>query len=537
MIAVSITSALLFWVGALYIAATEVVPDRGGRYTEGIVGQPQYINPILSPANMADEDLVHAVYDGLFGYDADGRITERLAEHYSLSEDGKTYTVTLRSGVKWHDGHEVTAHDVAFTANAIKEQAYRSPLRQNWLGVEVQVQDDRTIVFSLKKPYFGFLDHLTVGILPKHVWETISPDRFALADANLAPVGSGPYRFFDYQKDSSGNILSYSLRAFPEYFQGEAAITKLAFNFYPDEEGMIEAYEKKEIMGMSPLTQVKGIPFADRKGTSVKSFHIPRVYAVFFNPSKSVPLAYTEVRDALSKSVDRDAIVREVLGGQGIPAALPFLSFMEGRPAIPDMPYDPDAANRLLEENGWKLGDDGIRRKDGVALEFELAAPDLPELVRTTDLLRESWQRIGVRMNVRLLSLPELNQDVIRPRTYDALLYGEKTSVNPDFYSFWHSSERDEPGLNLAMFNNAEADDILFKLREESGDDPRRELLGSFLTILAEKDPAVFLYSPDVSYVMTDEVKGVDISVANNASYRLSDLRHRYIETKRILKK
>lgn len=529
-------AALLFWVVALYRTATEVVPDRGGRYTEGIVGQPQYINPILSPANMADEDLVHAVYDGLFGYDTDGRITERLAEHYSLSEDGKTYTVTLRSGVKWHDGREVTAHDVVFTANAIKEQAYRSPLRQNWLGVDVEAQDDRTVVFSLKKPYFGFLDHLTVGILPKHVWEAISPDRFALADANLAPIGSGPYRFFDYQKDSSGNILSYSLRAFPEYFQGEANITRLGFNFYPDEESMIEAYEKKEIMGMSPLTQLKGVPFADRKGTSVKSFHIPRVYAVFFNPSRSVPLAYVEVRDALSKSVDRDAIVREVLGGQGIPAALPFLSFMEGNPSLPDMPYDPDAANRLLDEKGWKLGGDGIRGKDGVALEFELAAPDLPELVRTTDLLRESWRRIGVRMNVRLLPLPQLNQDVIRSRSYDALLYGEKTSVNPDFYSFWHSSEREAPGLNLALFNNAETDDILFKLREESRSDQRRELLGSFLAILAEKDPAVFLYSPDVSYVMADEVKGVNISVANNASYRLSDLRTRYIETKRIWK-
>lgn len=529
-----VVSALFFWVGALYMAATEVVPDRGGGYTEGIVGQPQYINPILSPANMADEDLVHTVYDGLFGYDTEGRITERIAERYTRSEDGKTYTVTLRSGVKWHDGQEVTAHDVVFTANAIKEQAYRSPLRQNWLGVDVEAQDDRTVIFSLKKPYFGFLDHLTVGILPKHIWETISPDRFALADANLSPVGSGPYRFFDYQKDSSGNILSYSLRAFPEYFQGEPNITKLTFNFYPDEESMIEAYERKEIMGMSPLTQVKEVSFAERKDTSVHSFHIPRVYGVFFNTSKSVPLAYAEVRDALTKSVDRDAIVREVLGGQGVPATLPFLPFMEGNPDIPNTPYDLDAANRLLDENGWNRGEDGIRGKNGVALEFELVAPDLPELVRTADMLRESWQKIGVRMNPRFLPLPELNQDVIRPRAYDALLYGEKTSVNPDFYSFWHSSEREGAGLNLAGFNNTEADEILFKLREESGSDRRRELLGSLLAILGDKDPAVFLYSPDVSYVMADEIKGVNISVANNASYRLSDLRNRYIETKRV---
>lgn len=517
------------------MAATEVVPDRGGQYVEGIVGQPQYINPIFSSANMADADLVHAVYDGLFEYGPDGRVREKLAEHYSVSEDRKTYTVTLRSGVKWHDGRDVTAHDVAFTAAVIQEQAYRSPLRQNWLGVEVEARDDRTVVFTLKKPYFGFLDHLTVGILPKHVWETIAPDRFALADANLAPVGSGPYRFFDYQKDSSGNILSYSLRAFPEYFGGEPNITKLSFNFYPDEDRMIEAYEKKEIMGMSPLSLEKGRAFSDRKGTSVKSFHIPRVYGVFFNTSRSVPLAYAEVRDALSRSVDRDALVRDALGGRGIPATLPFLPFMEGDAALPDMPYDPDAANRLLDEKGWVRGDDGIRGKGGAVLEFELVAPDLPELVRTTELLAETWGNLGVRVRVSLKPLSELNQNIIRSREYDALLYGEKTSVNPDFYSFWHSSERTE-GLNLAMLNDSEADDILFKLREESGNDQRRELLGAFLAILAEKDPAVFLYSPDVSYVMADEVKGADISSANGASDRLSDLERRYIGTKRVLK-
>ncbi len=534
-LSVAIIGAILFWIGALYVAATEPVPDRGGQYTEGIVGQPQYINPLLSPANMADSDLVQVLYSGLFGYDENGRVVPQLAEKYALSEDGKTYTVTLRSGVKWHDGTDLSSGDVVFTVNAVRDPAYRSPLRQNWQGVEVSAPDARTVVFTLKKPYFGFLEHLTLGILPRHIWESIAPDRFALAEANLNPVGSGPYRFFDYQKDSSGNILSYSLRAFPEYFAGEAHITKLSFNFYPDEESMIDAYEKKEIIGMSPVSVDRGAALSEKKGTSVRDFHIPQVYGVFFNTSRSVPLAYTEVRAALARAVDREALVRDVLRGRGTIATSPLLFFMEGGEPS-GASYDPDAANRLLDEKGWKRGADGIRAKDGIVLQFEMTVPDLPELLTTMEALKKSWEGIGARVTTRVLSLPELNQNIIRGREYDALLYGEKTSVNPDFYSFWHSSEKSESGLNLSLFNDAEADDLLFKLREEGNADAHRTLMRSFLDIIAEKNPAVFLYSPSVSYIFSTTIKGVDISTINTPSGRLGDMEKRYIKTKRVWK-
>jgi peptide/nickel transport system substrate-binding protein len=142
--------SIAYWGGALYFSFTMAVPDHGGRYAEGVVGQPRYLNPILSQTSAADRDLSTVLFDGLFGYDDQGKVVEKLAEHYTISDDGKTYTVTLRGGALWHDGMPVTAQDVLFTIQAIQDPAYKSPLRQNWQGIETEAKDDRTVVFNLK---------------------------------------------------------------------------------------------------------------------------------------------------------------------------------------------------------------------------------------------------------------------------------------------------------------------------------------------------------------------------------------------------
>ncbi|MFZ2984751.1 MAG: ABC transporter substrate-binding protein, partial [Candidatus Moraniibacteriota bacterium] len=165
------TIALLFWLGAVYMVSTREVPKAGGEYTEGVAAQPRYVNPILSQTSGADADLVELIYSGLFSYDAAGNLVKRLAAGYTVSSDGKLYTITLRPGTKWHDGEELTADDVVYTVQAIQNPAYKSPLRSSWMAVDVAAADRYTVTFSLQKSYFGFLENLTVGILPKHIWE------------------------------------------------------------------------------------------------------------------------------------------------------------------------------------------------------------------------------------------------------------------------------------------------------------------------------------------------------------------------------
>ena len=341
--------ALVFWLGALYIAGTKSVPDFGGEYTEGMVSQPRYINPILSQTSEADADISELVYGGLFGYDAEGKIVNRLLENYTLSEDGRIYTLTLKQGVKWHDGVEVTAEDVLFTIRAIQDPTYKSPLRSNWLSVEAGVVDRYTLTLTLKKTYFGFLESLTVGILPKHIWENIAPENFLLADYNLAPIGSGPYRFYDSEKDSSGNMLSYELRSFDEYYAGAPYIEKITFHFYPDEPALLEAYNRKEVLGINSVTAETLAELQERKSARVYDLSIPRIFAVFINITKSEALAHDEVRSALAFATDREAIIRDVLSGKGQPAETALLPFMNGYAGdIAFSRYDENQANTIL---------------------------------------------------------------------------------------------------------------------------------------------------------------------------------------------
>lgn len=534
---VSAFVALVFWLGALYLASTYPIPAAGGEYTEGIAAQPRYINPLLAQTSEADADLTQLIYSGLFGYDAAGNLIKRLASDYNISEDGKVITVRLREGVKWHDGKTLTAEDVLYTVRTIQDPVYKSPLRPNWLAVEVASPDPATVTFTLKKPYFGFLENLTVGILPKHIWENISPDNFLLADYNLAPIGSGPYRFFNSEKDSSGNMLSYELRAFGEYFEGPPLISKFTFQFYPDEVSLVAAYNRKEVLGISAVTPAGLSALEERKSTRVYDIAIPRIFAVFFNVTKNAALAYSEVREALAYATDREAIIRDVLAGKGQPAYTAFLPFMKGYAADLGVPsFDLERAKRILDENGWQPGADGIRAKDGTVLALELMSPDWPELTQTAELLRTQWERLGVRVKVTQAGAADLQRDVIRPRAYEALLFGEAALLDSDPYSFWHSSQKNDPGLNLALFENKEADELLTSLREEMNADKRSEKYRRFQEILSKENPAVFLYTPTYLYVVNDVIKGIDVKQINAAALRLSNVKDWYIKTRRVWK-
>ena len=527
----------MFWLGALYLTSTTAIPEAGGEYIEGIAAQPRYINPILSQTSEADADLVEVIYSGILGYDATGKLVKRLAENYEVSGDGKTYTVTLKQGIKWHDGEELTAEDVLFTIRAIQEPAYKSPLRSNWLSVDASVVDRYTLNFTLKKAYFGFLENLTVGILPKHIWGNISAENFLLADYNLAPVGSGPYRFFDSQKDSSGNMLSYELRAFPEYFGGTPHISKVIFNFYPDEVSLVDAYNRKEVLGINTIMPESLESLGERKSTHLYEIAIPRIFAVFFNTTKNAALAHEEVREALAFATDRNTIINEVLQGKGEPAETAFLPFMGGYASeLPFPRFDAERATRILEEKGWKRGDDGIRSKNGTTLEFELLTPDWPELSQTADVLKSQWEKAGARVNVTVLGAIDLQQNAIRPREYQALLFGEAAMLDSDPYSFWHSSQKHHPGLNLALFDDKKADDILMSLREEVDPEKRRGKYHDFQEVLIAENPAVFLYSPTYLYVVSSSVKGIDLKSANSPAHRLANIEDWFIKTKRIRK-
>jgi peptide/nickel transport system substrate-binding protein len=530
--------ALIFWIGYAYFSFTEPIANFGGSYKEGMVGQPLYVNPLLSQTSEADISLAQIIYSGLLRYDKNGNIANELASGYEIAEDHKSYVFHLKEGVKWHDGQELTADDVVFTINILQDPAYKSPVRQNWQGVIVEKIDQHTIKFVLENPYFGFLENLTIGILPKHIWENIAPEKFSLAEYNMRPIGSGPYQFSDYQKDSKGNVLSYNLVYFSDYFEGPAYISKISFNFYLDEESLLNAYKKKEINGISSVSpsEVKDVGFV--KSTIIHEFNMPRYFAVFFNQSKSVALANDEVRQALDYATNRQEIVDSVLFGKANVLSSPFLPQMaesQGEGAG-EHTFDLEKGKKILDENGWEVKDGGIREKDGNKLEFNLLTTDWPELVQTAEILAKQWEVLGAKVDVQVLTISDLQQNYIRPREYDALLFGQATSFDPDLYSFWHSSKKSDPGLNLSKFDNEEADKLLSEVREEFDREKRIEKNRQFNKILLQEVPAVFLYSRVYIYPVGNQVRGIDAVDISSSQYRFFDINKWYVKTKRIFK-
>ena len=533
----AIATSFVVWAGSFYFNFTKAVPKNGGAYIEGIVGQPLYINPLLSQTSEADLDLVQLVFSGLFKYDKNGKVVADLAEGYSVSDDQREYTISLKKGVLWHDGIALDANDVFFTFNILQDPSYKSPLRQSLQGVDVSLIDDYTIKFSLKNPYIGFLENLTVGLLPKHIWENIAPEKFALAENNLHPVGSGPYAFSIFQKDSGGNILTLQLVANKTYYDKVGYISKITFNFYPDDEQLIAAYNKKEVMGMGsiPPDSIKDIKNA--KSTNIHKLVIPRYFSVFFNQTKNVALADDNVRSALTLSVNRQEIIDKILYGKGIALSSPFFPQMQGYKNDSNANIDIERANKILDDAGWVLdASENVRKKDSQTLAFELVTTDWPELNQSAELLKEQWAKIGAKVTVKVLTVSDLQQNYIRTREYDSILFGQAVSFNPDLYSFWHSSQKHDPGLNLSLFDNKDADALLEDLRQQTDQNKRIENYQKFQDILAKETPAVFLYSRYYLYPVSTGVQGMDVENINNPAQRFVDVNSWYVKTKRVLK-
>ncbi len=530
-------ASLIFWGGYLYLSKTKAIPNFGGEYIEGISGQPQHINPLLAQSNDIDSDLSEIIYSGLLKYDSNGNLVNDLAESYEISEDRLAYTIHLKKNALWHDGEKLTANDVVFTINLLSNPSYKSSLRSNWQGIETHLIDDYTIEFKISAPFVGFLNNLTFGILPEHIWGSIEPEKFALTRLNLEPIGSGPYKYDSLQKDSNENIFSYKLISNPDYFDGKPYISKITFNFYSDDDKIIEAYNRKEIMAISGLTSKSIGALKLPQSTLVHKLEMPRYFAVFINQTKSVPLANDEVRSALAYATNRDELVERVLENNGRAVFSSILPGMLGYDeSLDKRDFNPDKANQILDEADWKRGEDGFRAKKDTLLEFNLITTQWDELSETAQLLKEQWEKIGAKVNVNVLSVSDIQQNYIRPREYDALLFGQVIGSDPDPSSFWHSSQKKDPGLNLSLFGDDETDKLIDEGRKEFDLEKRAEIYRDFQNKLNEEVPAIFLYSPGYIYPINKKVQGIEIKNLISPSQRFSGIDKWFIRTKRIWK-
>ncbi len=519
------------------------VPIRGGTLTEGVVGNPRFINPVLALSE-ADKNMTALVYSGLMRITPSGEIENDLAENIEVSEDHLTYTATLSQNASFHDGAPVTADDVIFTISKILDPIIKSPRRGSWDGVEVAKVDEQTVTFTLKKAYAPFVYNLTTGIIPKHIWKNVSDDEFTFSQFNTLPVGSGPYEVKNVERNSGGIPDYYELTPYLGGPSPSPYIKNLVFHFYPNEEALIEAYNNNDIDSLSGVSPDK-LAELDIKSAQVIDSPLPRIFAVFFNQSKSKVLLNKEIRQALDLAAPKEEIVQDVLQGYGtaingpLPAGSYLTSDIGG--TMSNQADRLAEAQSLLEEAGWKKNEEtGVlekKSKDGtMTLSFSLSTGDAPELRLVAEKLIAAWKELGAEVSLSTFETGDLNQNVIRPRQFDALLFGEVVGRDADLYPFWHSSQRNDPGLNITLYVNNRADKLLEDARSASDPEVIEKNYLAFLDELKNDIPAVFLYTPSFLYVVPESVQAVTLGALSVPQDRFLGVRDWYIETDNVWK-
>ncbi|MCX6729924.1 MAG: ABC transporter substrate-binding protein [Candidatus Portnoybacteria bacterium] len=538
-IVVLIIVSALGWIIVHKLTTTIVAPDFGGSFTEGIVGNPQYINPVLSQASDSDRDVTELIFSGLTKYNSKGEIVPNLAQEYKIGDNGKTYEFTLRTDIKWHDGENFTADDVVFTITTIQNPEFRSPLRVNWSGVEIEKIDDYKVRFKLKTAYAPFLANTTTGIIAKHIWEKVTPANFSLVPENLEPIGTGLYQLTKINKNKDGFISYIRLEAFGEYASGRRPfIDKINLNFYPDEITAIKAYNRGQIDNLSLISIKNKSLVKGENRSNIEKLVLPRYFAVFFNQSKSKVLSDKVVRQALNYATNKKQIIEDVLNGEGETVDSPIPAGIWGHANdLKIYDFAQEHANNILEAAGWKDTDnDGIREKGIEELEIELVTTDMKELQQVANILQEQWSKIGVKTNVKILEIGEVQQEYVRPREYQALLFGEVLGFDPDPFSFWHSTQKKDPGLNLALYDNTKVDALLRDARQILEPELRLKKYKDFQQLVIDDAPVVFLYSSYQIYLTSKNIKGFENKNIILPSKRFTDIESWYIKTQRIKK-
>lgn len=522
------------------------VPSYSGKLTEGIVGFPRFINPLLAISD-ADRDLTALIYSGLLKATADGTLVSDLAESYSISENGLTYSFNLKPSITFHDNVPITADDIIFTIGKAQDPTLKSPKRPNWEGVRVKKIDDRRVEFTLKEPYSSFLENLTLGILPKHIWKNVDMEQFPFSQFNVEPVGSGPFKFRNAGRTATGIPLYYQLKSFSHYAFGQPFIENFTIRFFQSNKELMTAYENGAIDNLSGIApeQAKGLK---NKGARVEQSPLPRIFAVFFNPNFAPVLANKEVRQALETLTNKQLIVREVLAEYGIeidspipPNLLPSKNNNRDKVMLNENDRI-EKAKKILTDAKWKWNESkGVfekvkNKKETVSLSFSISTSNSSELRAVAEMLQQMWQKIGIKVELKFFDIGELNQDVIRSRKYDALLFGEIIGRDLDLFAFWHSSQRNDPGLNVALYTNTKADKLLEEARSISVADKRIEKYRKFEDEVKNDLPAIFLYSPDFLYLISKNLGGFSIGQVTTPADRFNSIEKWYTETERVWK-
>ena len=524
-----LTVLVLVFRGA--ILAPEA-PRPGGTYVEGVVGQLGSLNPLYGAATAGPNDLEALLFEPLVRVLPTGTVQGRLASRWDVSPDGRSYTFTLRSNARWSDGTSVTADDVVFTVRTVQDPQFPGALlSQSWKDFIATAVDASHVRFALPGHNAGFLANLELlDIVPSHLLAGKSMAELASASPNLNPVGTGPFRMLA----NLGDRIQLERNPFASRRPWLESITIRSF---PSQAAALDALDRGQIDGLANLTPSGAAQERANRQVSVLSTSTYQYAELLFNLKADEPYFQdVRVRQAIAKAIDRTAIIRDILGGQAVPADSPIpRSITWAYDSAAQQPaHDAIAAGKLLDDAGWTMLN-GIRTKGATPLSFGLTvSSDVPPYERVAEKVAAQLAQVGIVAEVRPVTTASLIHDYLNPRTFDMTLTAFDNGPDPDVYSFWHSSQSHPGGFNFAgMKKNVFIDGDLEDGRNTLDLTARAKAYATFQEDFAKETPAVFLYSPRYVIGVNRRIHGFQLDSAIEPEERFAYVSDWYREVGR----
>lgn len=504
--------------GRLPRSEIEGTPRRGGTLVIRAYYEPESLNPITSGDGMATWIVMHRVSESLVRHDPydapEYEIEPELATHWDVSKDGRVYTFHLRRGVRFSDGTPFTAADVAATFAKVRDPDVKAaelrPLFR--LLDKVEVVDDHTVRLVWKTSYFLALDAVSqVPIQPAHVIAKLSGrdyDQAAKNPLDRHPVGTGPFVFVRW--DTRSRIV---VRRNEHYWGRKAWVEKVIYRIVPDnttaqmlaQRGQLDIWDVVQPSMWKPM---------QTDPEMVRRYHRAMVHGtgyVFVGWNARRPtFADPEVRRALGMLFPTKELREKIERGLVGPSTCPlYQDSLDCDPSIEPLPYDPEAAVKILARRGWKDTDgDGLLDKNGVTFRFDLLIyPGSTVSRRIATLMKEAFHRAGIDVLIREADWSSMVTRLDHGE-FGATALQWNPGVEGDPMPFWHTSAIAH-GSNYFAYSDPKADAIMEKAQHTLDAAKRHALYRELDRLIWKAQPVTFLYTSRDLALVARRVKGV----------------------------
>lgn len=486
-------------------------PAYGDRIIFGSIGDASNLNPYLS-SDSSSHEVANLLFVAPLRYNKDIEVESFAAESYEILDEGRLLRFTLRKGILWEDGTELTADDVEFTWKLVIKPETASPYAEDFMTVKSFTKLDRySFEVRYEKYYARALISWMSAILPKHVLEGQDIHKTSFS---RMPIGAGPYRLHSWE---AGNRIR--LTASPTYFEGRPYIAEVVYRIIPDISTMFLETKagKLDFMGLTPqqyLRQTSGEPW-DSQFKKYKYLSASYTYLGF---NLQHPFFQDiKVRQAISCAINREAIIKGVLLGQGEPAFGPYKpgSWAYNTKLSP-VQQDAAKARTLLAEAGFvDSNNDGIVEKNGKPLAFTILTNQGNEQrILTATVIQHQLKAVGIDVHIRTVEWAAFIKEFINTGRFDAVILGWTITQDPDIFDVWHSSRAKPGGLNFTRYTNAEVDTLLVEARSTPDIAQRKKLYDRVQEIMHADQPYCFLYVPSALPVVQARFNGIEPALA-----------------------